>query len=71
MFAKERQQKIYLMLKEKNAVTTSALVELFGVSIETVRRDLLEIKKWLAHQGAWRCCFKLGYETLYEFAGSK
>ena len=45
MFAKERQQKIYLMLKEKNAVTTSALVELFGVSIETVRRDLLEMEQ--------------------------
>ena len=45
MFAKERQQKIYLILKEKNAVTTSALVELFGVSIETVRRDLLEMEQ--------------------------
>ena len=33
------------MLKEKNAVTTSALVELFGVSIETVRRDLLEMEQ--------------------------
>ena len=45
MFAKERQYKIYSMLKEKNAVTTSALVEYFGVSIETVRRDLLEMEQ--------------------------
>ena len=45
LFAKERQYKIYSMLKEKNAVTTSALVELFGVSIETVRRDLLEMEQ--------------------------
>ena len=45
MFAKERQQKIYLMLKEKNAVTTSDLGERFGVSIETVRRDLLEMEQ--------------------------
>ena len=45
MFAKERQGKIYFMLKEKNAVTTSALVEYFGVSIETVRRDLLEMEQ--------------------------
>ena len=45
MFAKERQHKIYSMLKEKNAVTTSALVEHFGVSIETVRRDLLEMEQ--------------------------
>ena len=45
MFAKERQYKIYSMLKEKNAVYTSALVEHFGVSIETVRRDLLEMEQ--------------------------
>ena len=33
------------MLKENNAVTTSALVEHFGVSIETIRRDLLEMEQ--------------------------
>lgn len=45
MFAKERQHKIYSMLKEKSAVYTSALVEHFGVSIETIRRDLLEMEQ--------------------------
>lgn len=45
MFAKERQHKIYSMLKEKSAVYTSALVEYFGVSIETIRRDLLEMEQ--------------------------
>ena len=33
------------MLKEKSAVYTSALVEHFGVSIETIRRDLLEMEQ--------------------------
>ena len=45
MFAKERQHEIYLKLKEKKAVTTSALVEYFGVSIETIRRDLIEMEQ--------------------------
>lgn len=41
MFAKERQDKIYKMIKSSGAVTTSDLVALFKVSIETIRRDLL------------------------------
>ena len=45
MFAKERQDKIYDIIKNNDAVTTSALVKLFGVSIETVRRDLLEMER--------------------------
>ncbi len=45
MFAKERQDKIYEIIKNNGAVTTSALVQLFGVSIETVRRDLLEMER--------------------------
>ena len=45
MFAKERQDKIYEIVKNNGAVTTPALVELFDVSIETVRRDLLEMER--------------------------
>lgn len=45
MFAKERQNKIFEIVKKDGAVTASALVELFGISVETVRRDLLEMEK--------------------------
>ena len=45
MFAKERQDKIYDIIKSNGAVTTSALVKLFDISIETVRRDLLEMER--------------------------
>ena len=41
MFAGERQTKIYEMVKEKGNVTVEELVNVFGVSIETVRRDLI------------------------------
>ena len=41
MLAKERHDKIYRMIKSNGAVTTSDLVAVFGVSIETIRRDLL------------------------------
>ena len=41
MFAKERQDIIYKMVQKDGAVTTNTLIETFGVSIETVRRDLL------------------------------
>lgn len=41
MLAKERQDKIFILLQQSGAVTTSNLVQRFGVSIETVRRDLL------------------------------
>jgi len=45
MFATERQAKIYEMICKNDAVSTSKLVEKFGVSIETIRRDLLEMEK--------------------------
>ena len=45
MFAKERQKKISALLQKDGAVTTAGLVELFGVSIETVRRDLLTMEQ--------------------------
>lgn len=45
MFANERQQTILSMLKTNGAVTTGELIETFGVSIETVRRDLLQLER--------------------------
>ena len=41
MFAKERHDRIYQLVTKNGAVTTADLIEKFGVSIETVRRDLL------------------------------
>ena len=41
MLANERQQKILQMIRTDGAVTASHLVELFEVSMETIRRDLL------------------------------
>jgi len=45
MFADERQDKIYDMVKCSGAVTTAKLVDFFGVSIETIRRDLLSLEQ--------------------------
>lgn len=45
MFAKERQDTIYHWIQNSGAVTTADLVEHFGVSIETIRRDLLEMER--------------------------
>ena len=45
MFADERQNKIYEILKKKQAITTVGLVKEFGVSVETIRRDLLAMEK--------------------------
>ena len=48
MLAKERHDKIYRMIKSNGAVTTSDLVAVFEVSIETIRRDLLCMEQqWL------------------------
>ncbi len=44
MLARERQDKIYSMICMNGAVSASDLVRLFGVSIETIRRDLLEME---------------------------
>jgi len=41
LFAKERHTKILEILKETGSVTTAQLVDVFSVSIETIRRDLL------------------------------
>ncbi|MHA6480557.1 DeoR/GlpR family DNA-binding transcription regulator [Paenibacillus sp. strain BS8-2] len=45
MFANERRIKIVEMIKEQSSVTVSELMSLFGVSIETVRRDLEYLEK--------------------------
>lgn len=45
MFAQKRQDKIYDMIQRDGAVTTAKLVAHFGVSIETVRRDLLTMEQ--------------------------
>lgn len=44
MFANERQNKICKFLEKFGAVRTGELVKEFGVSIETIRRDLLELE---------------------------
>ncbi len=45
MFSKERQEKIVEILSKKSSVTVTGLEKLFGVSSETVRRDLLALEK--------------------------
>lgn len=45
MLAKTRQEIIQKLLRQEGAVTTARLVEQFGVSLETVRRDLLTMEK--------------------------
>ena len=45
MLAKERQEYIHRQIRNKGAVTTAELIEQLGVSIETVRRDLLTLEQ--------------------------
>lgn len=45
MFAVERQREIMELLAEKEAVRISELTGRFSVSVETIRRDLLELEK--------------------------
>lgn len=45
MLSTQRQNEIEKILNEKGAVTVADLVENFGVSVETVRRDLLTMEK--------------------------
>lgn len=44
MFAEERHEKIAKMLDESRNIKVSELVEMFGVSIETIRRDLVYLE---------------------------
>ena len=45
MLATERQEKICRLVSKNGAVTVASLVSQFGVSIETVRRDLMLLEK--------------------------
>lgn len=45
MFANERQRKITEILRQNGAVTTKELMDIFHISIETVRRDLLTMEQ--------------------------
>ena len=45
MLASERQKKIHETIIKKGAVTTADLVKTYGVSIETIRRDLLSMEQ--------------------------
>ncbi len=45
MFAKERRDEIFNIIKLNGAVTTAGLVKNFGVSVETIRRDLLAMEQ--------------------------
>ena len=45
MLAKERQDTIKKLIEQNGAVKTSNLVEKFNVSVETIRRDFLDLEK--------------------------
>lgn len=45
MLSNERHEHICNLIRKKGAVTTSELVKKFGVSLETIRRDLLLLEK--------------------------
>lgn len=45
MLSKERQQTIVSLLRERGAITTAELMERFDVSVETIRRDLLQLEQ--------------------------
>lgn len=44
MFANERQKHILSLIKQNGAVTTAELTARFGVSVETIRKDLLTME---------------------------
>lgn len=68
MFAKERQDKIIEAISKNGAVTVSELTERFNVSIETVRRDLLQLENQgmlqRVHGGAVLCDKKMSISEL-------
>lgn len=45
MLASQRQNQIHELLKRQGSVTVATLTERFGVSVETVRRDLLSMEQ--------------------------
>lgn len=45
LFANQRQDEIYNLIKEKGNVTVDELMKKFDVSVETIRRDLIFLEK--------------------------
>ncbi len=45
LFASERYEKILDLIQKQGSVTVAELMEMFDISIETVRRDLLQLEK--------------------------
>ncbi len=68
MFAKEREEKILQLIEKNSAVTTAELTELFGVSVETVRKDLLSMERRgllsRVHGGAMKTVSMRDYQPL-------
>ena len=73
MFAKERQDRILQLLNEKGAVKISELTGIFSVSVETIRRDLMELEHRnclsRVHGGALRIPRSGEYPVRSERAG--
>lgn len=73
MFATERQGRIAELVNEKGAVKIGELTQLFQVSVETVRRDLLELERQnclrRVHGGALRIPQTGEYPVRSERAG--
>ena len=63
MLAKERQSEMIKMITAKGAVMTTELVHIFDVSIETIRRDLLELEKQGILQRVHGGAIKIGEMT--------
>lgn len=73
MFAIERQRKILDMVQERGAVKIGEMTALFSVSVETIRRDLLELERQKklrrVHGGAMRIPQAAQYLEAGERAG--
>ncbi len=65
MFASERQEQIMALVNEKGAVKIGQLAQIFSVSVETIRRDLLDLEKQnclrRVHGGALRIPHRVEY----------
>ncbi len=70
MFIKEREEKILELIDKNSAVKASELSELFGISLETVRKDLLSMESrgllMRVHGGAMKKSGMTSYAPLNE-----
>lgn len=68
MLATQRQKEIQKQIKTNGAVTVASLTEQFGVSVETIRRDLLTMEKdgllSRVHGGAVAVTEMIAYQPL-------